>query len=184
MKPAPAADIRKRELAQIHIAKAALRLDEETYRALLWTVARVHSAAELDWAGRKNVLDHFKTRGWSQRPVRATQHSRALAGDPQSKMIRALWLDLHQAGAVRDASEQALASYVRRITRRDALQWLTAAEARRVIETLKKWLARIQPTCPEPGLSLAEGPARGEPCPEPACGEPAEPAEGPAEPAD
>ncbi len=160
MKTAPAADIRKRELAQIHIAKAALSLDEETYRAMLWSVARVHSAAELDWAGRKNVLDYLKTRGWSQRPVRATHQSRALAGDPQSKMIRALWLDLHAAGAVRDASEQALASYVRRITRRDALQWLTVAEARRVIETLKKWRARIQPACPAGGTAQCQNPTR------------------------
>ncbi len=141
MKSAPAADIRKRELAQIHIAKAALGLDDETYRDMLWTVARVRSASELDWAGRKQVLDHFKACGWNNRPAKQT---RQLAGDPQSKMIRALWLDLHEAGAVRDASEQALASYVRRITKKDALQWLSVKEARRVIETLKQWLARFK----------------------------------------
>ena len=141
MKPAPAADIRNRELAQIHIAKAALGLDEETYRDMLWTVARVRTAAELDWGGRKRVLEHLKACGWNNRPAK---QSRPLAGDPQSKMIRALWLDLHETGAVRDASEQALASYVRRITKKDALQWLTVKESRRVIETLKQWLARIK----------------------------------------
>lgn len=141
MKPTRATDIRKRELAQIHIAKAALGLAEDTYRDMLWTVARVRSASELDWGGRKRVLEHLKACGWNSRPAK---RSRQLAGDPQSKMIRALWLDLHEAGAVRDASEQALASYVRRITKKDALQWLSVKEARRVIETLKQWLARFK----------------------------------------
>lgn len=58
-----APDLRKRELAQIHIAKAQLGMDDETYRAMLWTIARVKSAGDLDWAGRKRVLDHFKASG-------------------------------------------------------------------------------------------------------------------------
>lgn len=54
-----APDLRKRELAQIHIAKAQLGMDDETYRAMLWTIARVKSAADLDWTGRKRVLEHM-----------------------------------------------------------------------------------------------------------------------------
>lgn len=57
MKPAP--DLRKRELAAIHIARGQLGMDEDTYRDMLWTVARVRSAADLDWTGRKRVLDHL-----------------------------------------------------------------------------------------------------------------------------
>ncbi|ARO88137.1 regulatory protein GemA [Nitrosospira lacus] len=144
MKPARADDIRKRELAQIHIAKQQLGLDDETYRSMLWTVARVKSASDLDWAGRKNVLDHFKSHGWTNRPSRKAKQSRPLADDPQSKMIRALWLSLHEKGIVRDPSERALAAYVKRVTRREALQWLNVKEAAHVIETLKKWLDRIQ----------------------------------------
>jgi phage gp16-like protein len=59
-----APDTRRRELAQIHIAKAQIGLDDETYRAMLWTVGRVRSAANLDYAGRKAVLDHLKARGF------------------------------------------------------------------------------------------------------------------------
>lgn len=58
--PRPAPDVRKSELAQIHIAKAQLGLDDETYRAMLWSIGRVRSAADLDWAGRKRVLDHLR----------------------------------------------------------------------------------------------------------------------------
>lgn len=61
MKPAP--DLRKRELAAIHIARQQLGMDDGTYRDMLWTVARVRSAADLDFAGRQRVLDHLSSRG-------------------------------------------------------------------------------------------------------------------------
>lgn len=50
---------RRAELAKIHVLKAQLGLDDDTYRAMLWTVGRVRSAADLDFAGRRNVLDHL-----------------------------------------------------------------------------------------------------------------------------
>jgi phage gp16-like protein len=133
---------RNNELAQIHIAKSQLGIDDETYRAMLWTVCRVKSAADLDYAGRRRVLEHLKSRGWKNKPARKAK-SRILASDDQSKMIRALWLELHDVGAVKDSSEAALASYVKRITKVEALQWLNTNQASVVIETLKKWLNRI-----------------------------------------
>ncbi len=70
-----AASIRNRELAQIHIARSQLGMDEDAYRAVLWTVARVRSAKDLDWAGRKQVLDHLKACGFKVRPKKlATAH--------------------------------------------------------------------------------------------------------------
>ena len=57
-------------LAQIHIAKKDLGLDDDTYRAMLWTVAHVHSSSDLDQAGRANVLKHLKACGW--KPTRST----------------------------------------------------------------------------------------------------------------
>ncbi len=135
--------IRKNELAQIHIAKKDLALDDDTYRAMLWTVARVGSSADLDFHGRKRVLQHLKARGWVNKSPRKAG-SRPMASDDQSRMIRALWIDLHSDGALFDSSEAALASYVKRITKVEALQWLSSSEASRVIETLKKWLARYE----------------------------------------
>lgn len=54
----------KREIQLIKIAQKQIGMDDETYRAMLWTVARVKSSTELDFAGRKKVLDHFKSCGW------------------------------------------------------------------------------------------------------------------------
>lgn len=66
-------DRRKAELAKIHIARSQLALDEDTYRAMLWTVARVHSAADLDDIGRRRVLDHLAGLGFkTRRPGRST----------------------------------------------------------------------------------------------------------------
>ena len=132
------------ELAKIHIGKKDLGLDDDTYRDILREAGRVESSADLDYRGRMAVLERFKELGW--RPKHKGQApgkpSRPLADDPQSKKIRALWLDLHAAGKVRDSSERALASYCKRMTGRDALQWLSTGEASRVIEALKQWLER------------------------------------------
>jgi phage gp16-like protein len=131
-------DVRRRELAQIHIAKQQLRMEDDTYRAILWTVARVKSSADLDWAGRKAVLDHLKKCGFKATPPRPAG-DRELVDDQQSKMIRGLWLELHQHGVVRDPSERALAKWVKRMTGVDSLAWLDARQKGVVIEALKKW---------------------------------------------
>lgn len=140
---ATAPDIRKRELAHIHIAKQQLGMDDDTYRQMLWTVARVKSAGDLDWKGRKDVLDHLKSKGFKVKPSKNAKTTRPLASDEQSKKIRALWLDLHTAGAVRDPSEKALATYVKRMSKVGALQWLSSAQASAVIESLKAWMDRL-----------------------------------------
>lgn len=133
---------RREELAKIHIGKKDLNLSDEIYRDILWQAGRVESSADLDWRGRQAVLDRFKELGWKPAPARKAKAPRKLAADPQSKKIRALWLELFNAGKVRDSSEAALASYVKRMTNVAALQWLSSAQASLVIEALKKWLAR------------------------------------------
>ena len=74
--PQPSATtVRNKELAQIHIARQQLGMDDDAYRDVLWTVARVRSAADLDWSGRKRVLDHLKACGFKVKPKKlATVH--------------------------------------------------------------------------------------------------------------
>ncbi|MBI3445618.1 MAG: regulatory protein GemA [Magnetospirillum sp.] len=88
----------------------------------------------------KCVAD-LKAKGlWKPSPKRAG--TRAMAGDPQSAKIRALWLALYHLGAVRSPEESALAAFAKRMTGRDALQWLSGVQANRVIEALKDWCLR------------------------------------------
>lgn len=157
MKPATAPDLRRRELAQIHIAVQQLGMTDDDHRSLLWSVCQVKSAADLEWTGRKRYLDHLKKLGFKPRTKAGklsqpgprtgmpAPSSRPLAQDAESRKIRALWIMLHQLGAVRNPSEESLAAYVKRIAKVDALQWITGEQAETVIETLKKWSMRYRP---------------------------------------
>lgn len=62
---------RARDLAAIHATVKQLGMDDDTYRDMLWTVARERSAGDLDFAGRKRVLEHLRAIGGQfQRPAR------------------------------------------------------------------------------------------------------------------
>ncbi|MEX3628767.1 MAG: regulatory protein GemA [Burkholderia sp.] len=137
--------ISKATLARIHVAKTQLGLDDETYRAMLRSVAGVDSARNLSPTGATAVLRHLEHSGFkpttpARRP-RPAASARA-AVDPQSNKIRALWHELHARGVVHHDTESALAAYVLRQTGVEALQWLNSTQASRVIESLKRWLAR------------------------------------------
>lgn len=148
------------ELAKIHVAATQLRLrrpdDDSAYRDMLWSVARVRSAADLDAGGREAVLNHLRANGWadSSPPRRGSggTGSRYQKGT-QAALIRRLWTQLANAGAVRDSSDRALRRYIARhagVTVGDpapdeiAPQHLKRAQAPHVIEQLKRWLARLE----------------------------------------
>jgi phage gp16-like protein len=57
-------DNRRRELAQIHIAKKQLGIEDDAYRDMLRTIGRVESSADLGDHGRKAVLEHLKKCGF------------------------------------------------------------------------------------------------------------------------
>lgn len=57
----PAAS-RLADLARIHCLKKDLGLSDDEYRDVLFALERVRSAADLDWAGRRRVIDHLAGR--------------------------------------------------------------------------------------------------------------------------
>ncbi|WP_247536954.1 gp16 family protein (plasmid) [Ralstonia syzygii subsp. celebesensis] len=123
----------------IHVAKRDLVMDDDTYRSILLQVGKEASAADLTVPELEKVLEHLKRCGFK---VRSNKDARRQADDDQSKMIRGLWLELAERGVVHNASEAALAAFVKRMTGVDALQWLSVAQASRIIEHLKKWRNR------------------------------------------
>lgn len=146
------------ELAKIHIAAAQLHLlrpvDDSAYRDMLWSIARVRSAKDLDAGGRAAVLNHLRAAGWKDpsSPQRGTSRGRYQKGS-QAALIRWLWTQLAGAGAVHDASDRALRRYIAQhasVTTSDpapdeiAPQHLDRAQAHDVIEQLKRWLARLE----------------------------------------
>lgn len=127
---------RKRELAQIHVGKAALGWTDEDYRFLLFKQTGKSSSADLDAAGRRKLLDYMAAYGW--RP----------AGKPfgQPEKIKWLWRKLAETHALKDTSDAALMAFVGRTagTAVTDLKFLPVAQASTVIEALKSWLNRAQ----------------------------------------
>ena len=144
---------RQRLIRLIHVAKRDLSLDDDTYRSILQRFGRKESSSDLTVPELEQVLEHLKRSGFKVRskgkPAKPkavkAKPSRPLAQDAESKKIRALWLFLHELGAVNNPSEEALATYVKRIAGVDGLQWISGEQAERLIETMKKWAMRFLP---------------------------------------
>lgn len=79
-----AADMRRKELAAIHVSAKQLDIDRETYVALLTRVANATSSADLDAAGRRAVLDEMRRLG-AVNPATKTRRGRAKPGSYPGK---------------------------------------------------------------------------------------------------
>lgn len=130
---------RRAMLAKVHIAKKALSLDEETYRAVISRMSKgkADSAKALSDTDLSDLLQEFRRLGWQ---AKATP--RTAAKDPLAGKVRALWMALAEAGVVRDRSEAALRGYVQRMTGTSDLRFCDAGQKGRLIESLKQWAAR------------------------------------------
>ena len=126
----------------IQVARRDLNLDETNYRAILFAQGGNESLAAMHIDGMKMVLDYLKAQGFK---VRSTRTDRKQATGKDASKVRALWLFLHELGAVRDPSEAALTSYVKRIAKVDDVQWMRGVRVEIVIETLTKWCMRFLP---------------------------------------
>lgn len=142
--PIPARNLEpyKRKLVQlIHVAKSKLGLDDATYRDLVRSFSGgKESSKDLGISQLEAVLDHLRSRGFEEIK---TYRGKELERDPQSTKIRSLWLELAEAGVVKDSSEEALAAFVKRQTGVESLRWLESWQASAVIESLKQWLGRL-----------------------------------------
>jgi phage gp16-like protein len=130
---------RRADLAAIHVGKKNLRLDDETYRALLWTLTGRESSAELNAPQRKAVIERMRALGLQRKPL---AHTVTRMNQAQAKKIVAMWIELAKKGIVRDPSDRALNHFIARVTKVSHINWLRPAEANKVIEALKAMAAR------------------------------------------
>lgn len=135
-------DSKPRLIQIIHIAKGQLGMDDDTYRNMLKQLTQKDSTKQLTVGQLNRVIAHLQGLGFKIQTK--NKQSPPKTFDPQSKKIRALWLELHRLGHIQDSSETALAAYVKRITTVESLAWLSTAQASQVIETLKHWLLRAE----------------------------------------
>ncbi len=134
---------RKRDLAEIHVLKKSLGLQEDEYRDLMATVCSgVRSSGDLDYSGRARFLAHLRLcareRGLSQpaaakRPVKSPL-------TPQQRLMWSLWMQLADAGLIKQRTMAALESWAFRQTGVNKLTWLNTAQEDAVIAALRAWL--------------------------------------------
>lgn len=134
---------RNRLIKLIQVARRDLGLDEPNYRGILFAQGGNDSLAAMPIDGMQKVLDYLKAQGFK---VRSTKTDRKQATGKDASKVRALWLFLHELGAVQDPSEAALTAYVKRIAKVDDVQWMRSGRrVETVIESLKKWAMRYLP---------------------------------------
>lgn len=139
----PATARRNKQLAAIHIGAEQLGLDRESYEAMLWTVARVRSARDLDEAGRERVLEHMRARGFrgQRHPGRPHNTDRS----PQIRKIEALLAAASRPWKYADAMAQRMFKVDRvAFCQPDQLRKLIAAltyDARRRLSALPEGAA-------------------------------------------
>jgi phage gp16-like protein len=132
------------EFAKIHIAVKELQISDDAYRDILRIQFNKESSKNLNSKEVGALLAHFKGLGWKPRyKKKGGEASLPLAQDRMSRKIRALWITLHKAGAVKDSSEQALGRFAKRITGVAALQWLDTEQKGKVIAALSQWSKRV-----------------------------------------
>lgn len=148
-------DNRKSVLAQIHIAKKQLGLDDDTYRQMLANLTGKRSCSDMVLAELYQVIRHLENVGFKKH--RGTARRKRLQYSPKSQgqiidVMRAVWIEMHKAGIVRDGSELALTRWAKRASSRrnggigvDSLEWLERDTklASQVLEDLKQWRNRV-----------------------------------------
>jgi len=132
---------RWRELAKNHIFKKQLGLDDATYREMLFNVAGVRSAADLDERGRHEVLKHMKACGL--RPVHKSAKASGMhipaAPDraPLLSKIGALLADMRLPWAYADGIAKQMYGV-------DLVRWLYPDQVRGVVAALIKRQQKIK----------------------------------------
>lgn len=150
----PKKDNRKSALAQIHIAKKQLGMDEDVYRDALQQVTGKRSCSDMDLSELFKVIAHMEKCGFRRKAP--TSRKKKKQYSPKSKgqfidVMRALWIEMHHEGIVDDGSEMALTHWAKRQSSQmnkgigiDELEWLERTKlVVPVLESLKQWRKRV-----------------------------------------
>ncbi len=110
--------------------KKELNLDDDTYRTVLWTVARVESAKDLDSYGRGRVIAHLSSlrrRNGSRNQGGVAEHKRKQVAKIRAVLINAA------GGARPDAYADAMAQRMFQVER---FTWCTPEQLHKLIGAL------------------------------------------------
>lgn len=130
-----APNARNRLIAQIHVAKKQLGLDEASYRALLAAATGRDSLRDCTPAQLGAVVERLVQAGFKA----------SFKGAPDGKksarkvvrLIFGLWTELGRRGLIEHATRPALLAFCKRQTGVDHPDWLSNQQANTVVEALK-----------------------------------------------
>ena len=133
------------QIKAIHVLKRSAALDDESYRAVLAQVGGAASSRDLTEPAAGRVIERLKVLAGQTGIPRAP----APGGKAHVGKVLSLWREAIDAGVIRNGSDEALRTFVRRQTKGPdapdgvaAPQFLTPKQATRVIEGLKAMLRR------------------------------------------
>jgi phage gp16-like protein len=141
---ASGSDFKKQRIRLIQACRSQVPTlkDDDAWRDYLTRETGKNSLRAMSLRDLNRIVEALRRDGVKKTSGRKAG-ARYRRGTPQQAMIRGIWIDLAKAGAVRDPSEAALAAFVKRTTGVEALNWLDAAQANKVIEALKSWAGRV-----------------------------------------
>lgn len=146
---------RQQLIRLIHVAKRELKLTDDAYRAALAGATNGKaSSADMNLKELESVMTALKNAGFKHQ-LKRNQKRLSPKGDIRVKTdeisrIRAVWITMFKQKLLRDGSESALNSYVKRMTIQlnngagvDDVAWLNSYLAVKVLESLKNWHRRL-----------------------------------------
>ena len=128
---------------KIQVARNALKLDDLTYRAILYKLTKKRSSKETSLAERDKIIKYFKEKlGWVENkkftsPVKKPGSQQAL--------IQKYWHDLASTGTLHNPTDQGLRAFISNQVGVSDIRFLTRSDqANKVIEALKAILKRAR----------------------------------------
>ena len=123
----------KSHLAKIHIARQQLGMDDDTYRAMLQSVAGVRSSKDLDKAGYDRVMKHLIKCGFQPKP--SPKHGKR----PDPKKGSRPLIDKIEAQLADAGRPWAYAhAMAKRMYKVEKLEWCTEEQLRGIVTALAK----------------------------------------------
>jgi len=151
MTPHETAGLRRAELAKIHLAAKRLGLEKDDYRVIVARISArfratpTDSAGEMTAAERRALLDEFARLGFRAAPPREKANDWIKSDIPHVRKVLACAFELERIGAVQsDSTRRWLRKFVKKLTGRDAIQWLTPQDCNKCIEALKAWRKKFE----------------------------------------
>ena len=143
----------KRMNRLVHAKARELGIDEDARRALQRRVTGKESCRQMSVPELRRVVDAMNGRGGTRPSARADR----LPDQAVVAKLRALWLSAWNLGIVRDRTDRALSTWLRRQTGLDAAAWADAAQLSRAVKALKDWIAREGGVEWRPHLVVGQG---------------------------